>query len=151
MARIDGMDAAVVLKAAETDRRLAELNGLRAEVMTDRTQFVQKVVYDADRDRTQRDTSESLKRIAVLESLMVSSAADVERRLVLLNNLRAEVIADRVLFVPKPTFDVKVERYDTSINDLARRITVMETRSIVWTTVIGIAFAAIQLAMHFWK
>jgi hypothetical protein len=45
-ARLDGMDEAVKTKTTELDRRLAELNQLRAEVTLDRTQFVLRETYD---------------------------------------------------------------------------------------------------------
>jgi hypothetical protein len=52
-ARLEGMDRAAVLKATEIDRRLQEHNELRKEVLTDRSQFMQTDIYDADRKNWQ--------------------------------------------------------------------------------------------------
>jgi hypothetical protein len=44
--RFDALDAALKLRTSELDRRLEGLNALRAEVIKDRDQFVQKTVYE---------------------------------------------------------------------------------------------------------
>lgn len=150
-ARLDGMDTATVIKAAETDRRLSELNNLRVELLTDRQLFVQRVEYDADLSRILKDNTESARRLAILETLSAAVTADVERRLITLNSLRAEVVADRVMFVPKITFDTKIERLESQLADLLRRITIMETRSIVWTSALGLGFVILQILIRFWN
>lgn len=44
--RFDAMDKALKLKNVEMERRLDALNELRAEVLKDRSLFVQKIVYE---------------------------------------------------------------------------------------------------------
>jgi len=47
--RIEGMDKAIVIKTIEMDRRLAEHNDLRKEVVTDRVQLVRRDRYRSDK------------------------------------------------------------------------------------------------------
>ena len=47
-AMIAGIDKATVIKTMEMDRRLAELNELRRDVVQDRSMFVKKETYDVE-------------------------------------------------------------------------------------------------------
>ena len=88
IARLDGTAIATAVKTAEMERRLLQMNELRSEVLADRSQFVQKNVYDSDKNRD----LDVARRVVILETGSAAAAADVERRLTMLNSLRAEVV-----------------------------------------------------------
>ena len=95
-------------------------------------------------------------RFDAMDRARVLRTGELERRLEGLNKLRDEVTADRDEFVKKETYDLRVGYYDRYIEDtrithqgLVNRVTVIETRSIVWTSVIGVAFTILQILLHF--
>jgi hypothetical protein len=95
-------------------------------------------------------------RFESMDASVVAKSIDLERRLEGLNDLRAQVIRDRDQFVKKETYDLRVQHYDKYIEGayithqaLMNRLTVIETRSVVWTSVIGVAFTVLQVLLHF--
>jgi len=67
----------------------------------------------------------------------------LEKRLEALNELRQAVVEDLEDFVRKDVYNDKVKVIDTDSN----RITALETRSIVWTLVLGLILIGIQIFM----
>ena len=95
-------------------------------------------------------------RFEAMDRALIERTKELERRLEGLNELRVQVITDRDQFVKKDTYDLRVGYYDKYIDDtrlthqgLVNRVTVIETRSIVWTSVIGVAFMILQVLLHF--
>jgi len=78
-------------------------------------------------------------------------ADQMERRLEALNELRSEVTKDREDLVQKRVYDIQVQQYNTSVENFARRLTIIETRSVTWTAALGTLFLLVQLILHFWK
>ena len=96
-------------------------------------------------------------RFEAMDAAVIARTIEIERRLEGLNDLRAQVIRDRDQFVKKDTYDLRVSHYDKYIDDsrivhqsMANRITIIETRSIVWTSAIGIAFTLLQILLYFY-
>lgn len=67
-------------------------------------------------------------RLHAMDSALELKTQQMEIRLHLLNELRADVIRDRELLVRKEAYDIKIENYDMFINDVAKRLAVVETR-----------------------
>ena len=92
-------------------------------------------------------------RFEAMDAALVLRTIELERRLDALNHLRAE----RSQLVEKGTYDLRVSYYDKYIEDsravhqaIANRVTIIETRSIVWTSAIGIAFTLLQILLYFY-
>jgi hypothetical protein len=95
-------------------------------------------------------------RFEARDRAVIERTKELERRLEGLNELRQQVVRDREQFVKRETYDMRVQYYDKYIEDtrlshqeLVTRVTVIETRSIVWTSVIGVAFTILQVLLHF--
>jgi hypothetical protein len=71
------------------------------------------------------------ERLSGMDASLVQRTADLERRLLGLNELRAEVVKDRELLLKKETYDIKTAGYDTWCAEINRRITVLESKT-VW-------------------
>jgi hypothetical protein len=95
-------------------------------------------------------------RFDSMDQALKLRSAELERRLEGLNELRQQVVRDRDQFVKRETYEMRVGYYDKYIEDtrmghqeLINRVTVIETRSVVWTSVIGVAFTLLQILLHF--
>jgi len=95
-------------------------------------------------------------RFESMDRAVIERTKELERRLEGLNELRQQVVRDRDQFVKRETYEMRVGYYDKYIEDtrmghqeLVNRVTVIETRSIVWTSVIGVAFTILQVLLHF--
>jgi hypothetical protein len=91
------------------------------------------------------------ERLNGMDVALTEAKKDLERRLFGLNELRSEVIKDRERLVSQDIFHAQIERLNVLVSNLDRRSTIVETRSITWTTAIGIAFIILQLVIHFLK
>ena len=76
---------------------------------------------------------------------------DMERRLRMLNELRAEVVQDREQLIGKQVYEGRMESNDNRHLLLYNRVTAIETRTAVWTAVIGLFFVGLQIVLHFLK
>jgi hypothetical protein len=84
-------------------------------------------------------------QFAAHEKALETARSEMERRLAALNELRSEVLTDRNRFL---SCDV----YNEWKSAVDKAITKIETRSATWVTVIGIAFALLQIVIHYkWK
>ena len=95
-------------------------------------------------------------RFEAMDHALIMRQKELERRLDGLNHSFTQRETDRDLFVKKETYDLRVGYYDSYIEatrvahqQLVNRVTVIETRSIVWTSVIGVAFTILQVFLHF--
>ena len=95
-------------------------------------------------------------RFDAMDAAKKARDAVVDMRLDNLNHSYAQRLEDREQLVRKETYDIKTAHYDRYIDDtriqhgmLVNRVTVIETRSIVWTSVIGVAFTILQVLLHF--
>lgn len=73
-------------------------------------------------------------------------AAEMERRLEGLNELRKDVVKDRDQFVRKDLNESKVKMID----ELNNRVTIIETRLFVWMSAMAVFFVILQVIVHFW-
>jgi len=78
-----------------------------------------------------------------------AAGVELERRLDVLNHLRATVEQDRSAFVKNETYAVKTAYYDNWCRAVDEKLTVLNTRSVTWTAAVGIAFTLVQIALHF--
>ena len=74
--------------------------------------------------------------------------AELDRRLLLLNELRGDVVRDREQFVRRDAYTARAESIDKWVFTTEQRITAIETRSVVWMAAIGVFFALLQIAAH---
>ena len=98
----------------------------------------------------EKEKQEELHFKLIQESLSASKT-ELERRLIVLNDLRKEVELDRALLVKQSEYDLKMTYYDKWSRSIDKKITQIETRIVTWTTAIGVLFALIQIVMHFVK
>ena len=96
------------------------------------------------------------QRFEAMEDVRRARDAVVDMRLDNLNHTYSQRLQDREQYVKKETYDLRVLHYDKYIEDtrlqhagLVNRVIVIETRSIVWTSVIGVAFTVLQILLHF--
>jgi hypothetical protein len=99
-----------------------------------------------------------LARLDGMDLAVQIKTKELDRRLELLNELRTDVVNDRDQFVRKDvcsesnkTFEAFRNEYSSAHAIIANRITVLETRLSVWTSVIAALFLLVQLLIHFWK
>jgi hypothetical protein len=85
-------------------------------------------------------------------------AQEMERRLEGLNELRQDVVKDRDLFVRKDVFyqhqdsqNKQYEEIEKRVGMHDTRITIIETRAVVWTAAIAMFFTVVQVLMRLWK
>ena len=75
----------------------------------------------------------------------------IDRRLEVLNKLRQELIADREQFVLRTVYDIKTKWYDEWCREVDEKLTTLNTRSITWTTAIGLFFTILMILLKvFW-
>jgi len=86
----------------------------------------------------------------LLKEALVKNDTEIERRLIGLNELRAEYTNDRThdrqMYVRQETFDARVEE----IKKIEKRLTVLETRIITWTAALALFFLLAQLILKLW-
>ena len=89
--------------------------------------------------------AEILLRSEAAETALNLKTSDMDKRLHVLNELRAEVMRDRELLLRKDSYDAKVAYYDRFVSDASQALTRMETRyegRITFATVLS-SFSAI--------
>jgi hypothetical protein len=74
---------------------------------------------------------------------------DLENRLHALNELRAEVIRDRMMFLSKETYDIKTAGYDAWCAGIDKKIVTIETKILSWTAALGVFFVLLQLFLNY--
>lgn len=85
------------------------------------------------------------ERFRSLDKALGISSLDLERRLAELNKLRQDVVTDRSLYVTEELYQ-STERERQIWRELTNaRLTIIETRSVTWTTAIGVLFTLIQI------
>ncbi len=91
------------------------------------------------------------------EKALVTAKSELDRRLREMNEFRKENLEDRALFLRTERFEGILKewtawRYEHSDESNAwraridNRVTVIETRSITWTSILGVIFTVIQVA-----
>lgn len=95
------------------------------------------------------------KRLDMLDKLRGEAldikTRELERRFTLLNELRAEVLADREQYLKRELYEVFMATHDTWKADVNKRITIIETRTVVWTATLGLALVVFNLIMQYFK
>ncbi len=91
------------------------------------------------------------------EKALVTAKSELDRRLKEMNEFRKENVEDRVLFLRSDRFEAILSEWNQWRNDHVNesngwrsradgRLTVIETRSITWTSILGVVFTLIQIA-----
>lgn len=75
--RLDATDRALELARRELERRLGELNQLRAEVTSDRSQFVQRAIYDHHLSTTNEWRESVSQRLTAIETRSITWTAAI--------------------------------------------------------------------------
>ena len=103
-----------------------------------------------------RDVIQS--RLDGMDKALAIKTAEMDRRLEELNKLRQEVVQDRGLYMTKEMYGSAhsslsnaVEDTRNRINNIGVRVSVVETRIVVWSAAIGMVFAILQVVLHLWK
>ena len=79
------------------------------------------------------------------------ASREIERRLEALNELRSEVIKDRIMLVRVDTYDSKMKDLDAWRKRVDTAITKIDTRSTTWTAALAIAFIIVQLILAYFR
>jgi len=98
------------------------------------------------------------EKFKAMDQALILKSAELERHLEILNNghayIRETITRDRDQFLQKSVYDVRAKIMDVWVADTSKRVTILETRSIVWTTALGLFYlfvlAMIQILLHFW-
>jgi len=88
-------------------------------------------------------------QISMNEKQVEMAKIEMERRLLMLNDLRSEVTHDRNLFLRRELFDVYLKDTGVWREFVTKKLSELETRSVVWTTAIGLGLAILSLALKF--
>jgi hypothetical protein len=96
-------------------------------------------------------------RFIAIDDALVLRTEELNGRLKGLNELRNEVVKDRIMFVTKESYDSAhhfLERAVTTVDDktnlVINRLTVVETRAVTWTAAVALFFMIMQIVLHFW-
>lgn len=89
------------------------------------------------------------ERLKGMDTALGLKSDEIGTKLRDLNHVRRESMEERQHMLRKDTYDAKIEVYDIWIAGVNDRLTRIETRSAVWATVIILAFAAVEVFMHF--
>lgn len=87
--------------------------------------------------------------VAMMESnerAITIKTQEMDRRLEGLKELRGDVVRDRVQFVRKDVYLLKVKEYDEAV----RRLANLESRLIAWGSAFVVFFALINIGIQFW-
>jgi hypothetical protein len=90
-------------------------------------------------------------RFQLMDKALQLQQTELERRLEGLNQLRLEVTKDREQFQNKLLSDTKWKDIDVWRQDMSNRVTIIETRSVVWTAALGIFFTLLQIGILLWR
>lgn len=75
--QLEATERALLLATRELERRLGELNQLRAEVTSDRSQFVQRSIYEHHLATTSEWREEVSQRLTVMETRSITWTAAI--------------------------------------------------------------------------
>ena len=115
------------------------------------SEVVCKLKHEADKRAMDLIVEQLHQRMNGMDSALVLRTQELERRLEGLNQLRDEVTKDRDQYVQKSVYDIKTSLYDIAMKDLTTRMTIQETRSVVWISVVGGGVVLLQLLLHWWS
>lgn len=90
-------------------------------------------------------------RLDAMDRAMELARAEIDMRLGKLNELRAEVMTDRALFLPRELFETYIRESRTRHEKIDTSLTTIETRAATWVGVIGFLFLALNVVIHLWK
>jgi len=88
-------------------------------------------------------------RLDGMDKALDLKSKDLENRLHTLNELRAEVIRDRMMFLTKETYDIKIAGYDVWCAGIDKKVVAIETKILTWTAALGVFFVMVQLFLHY--
>ena len=88
-------------------------------------------------------------RLDAMDEALVLRTGELEKRLEGLNQLRADVVKDREQYLRQEVYNIKTAQYDSWITNVNNRLTIIETRAIVWTGALAVIFIIVQLLLHY--
>lgn len=89
-------------------------------------------------------------RLTAMDEALILRTVDLDRRILEINHWKDEALDERDHFVDKERYEDRHDMLERDMHIMTNRITVLETRSVVWTLAIGIFFVICQIALHFW-
>lgn len=125
----------------EATDKIIELNAQRLEKLID------KITIDNDK-RCDLIVQKLETRLHGMDIALNLKTGEIEKRLTSLNELRAEVVKDRSLLVPKNVYDTKTDFYDRWITTVNDRLTTLETRLLTGGAAVIVFFAIVEFALH---
>ncbi len=87
----------------------------------------------------------------MINRALEKSEWELNRRLSALNELRNEVLSDRGQFIQANACKIIHKDIDNWRETISEKITIIETRSLTWTTALVVFFVMVNIAMKFWK
>jgi hypothetical protein len=92
-------------------------------------------------------------RLDGMDKALKLETVERERRLEGLNQLREEYtkdrISDRTQYVRQETYEIKMGSHDVVLGDLSQRLTIIETRIVVWSAALVFFFLLAQFGLHY--
>ncbi len=85
-------------------------------------------------------------KLNAMDHAVLLARTEMDRRLAELNELRKQVIDDRGQFVLNAAYDITEKERSTWRDAVNTRLTSIETRSVTWTSALGMFFLILQLA-----
>jgi hypothetical protein len=110
-----------------------------------------KAKHAAVKTETELRERALVTRLDSMDHALELRTGELERRLEMLNELRAEVVQDRKEFLLKDTYDIKTTFYDNWCRTVDTRLTTLETRIATWVASLGVLFTVVQLILHYWS
>jgi hypothetical protein len=89
------------------------------------------------------------QRFDAAEAALGQAKEVLEFRLHSLNQLREQVESNTRVYLRQDVYDAKTRRYDEWIDGVNRDITVMKTRSIIYTGVVGIVIILLDIILRY--
>jgi hypothetical protein len=107
-----------------------------------------KAKHAAVKTETELRERALVTRLDSMDHALELRTGELERRLEMLNELRAEVVQE---FLLKDTYDIKTTFYDNWCRTVDTRLTTLETRIATWVASLGVLFTVVQLILHYWS
>jgi hypothetical protein len=86
-----------------------------------------------------------------LDTALKVAKQELEGRLFNLNDLRKEVVEDRIRLIGKDTYFAHIDAERKSTEDILKRVTILETRSVTWSAAIMLFFIIVEVLMRIFK
>ncbi len=86
-------------------------------------------------------------RLSAFDKATQLAKENVDERLKLLNELRKDVLEERQQFITAELYHAQDQEKTKWRELVSQRLTIVETRSVTWTSALGIFFTTVQILM----